>query len=229
MPFRLVPTRDRTLFRAFRNTPVRSLRRRGVLYRRGDRADDVYLVDTGHVRLTLAGAGRRGTGRRSWISGIAGPGEVLGIDAIASDQRRYGAVAAEPTTVRVLGADRFLTALRKASRSLPLLIDAMHQDLVTARWGLCAHAPAKARIARSLIELERRFGVDGEGEGRRIPKRTTHQELAEMAGVHRSTVTTVLNEWIYAGVLLEPKGAREWVITQPSILRQAALIDAEEG
>lgn len=229
MPFRLIPTRDRTLFRAFRNTPVRSLRRRGVLYRRGDRAAEVYLVDTGHVRLTLAGAGRRGTGKSSWISGIAGPGEVLGIDAIGTDLRRYGAVAAEPTTVRVLGADRFLRALRKASRSLPLLIDAMHQDLVTARWGLCAHAPAKARIARSLVELERRFGVDGEGGGRRIPKRTTHQELAEMAGVHRSTVTTVLNEWIYAGVLLEPRGTREWVVTEPSVLRQAALIDTEEG
>ncbi len=225
MPFRMVPSRDRSIYRAFRKAPERSLRRGGVLYRPHDEATEVFLVTTGHLRLTLFGPGRGGVGRASWISAIVGPDEVVGIDAVGQDRRRYGAIAAETTRVKVLSAERFLSVLRRATRSLPVLLDAMHRDLVTARWGLCAHAPAKARIARSLVELDRRFGEDGEEGERRLPKRTTHQEIAEMAGVHRSTVTTVLNDWIYTGILEEPKGSRELVLKNPTVLRREALIE----
>jgi hypothetical protein len=43
----------------------------------------------------------------------------------------------------------------------------------------------------------------GEPEGRRIvfSERLTHQVLADLAGAHRATVTTLLNDWLYDGIL----------------------------
>jgi DNA-binding transcriptional MocR family regulator len=51
-----------------------------------------------------------------------------------------------------------------------------------------------------ILDLVERLG-EPEGEGFRLPHWFTHQELADLAGAHRSTVTTALNDWIWRGVL----------------------------
>jgi len=74
------------------------------------------------------------------------------------------------------------------------------------------------RIADVLIDLTERFGVI---DGRKIVigHWFTHQELADLACVHRSTVTTTLNEWMYEGVLKE--GKKSLIVAKFATLRRA--------
>ena len=59
---------------------------------------------------------------------------------------------------------------------------------------------ARERLAGVIIDLAERFG-EPVGHDLRIPHWFTHRELADLAGAHRSTVTTELNDWIWRGVL----------------------------
>jgi CRP-like cAMP-binding protein len=56
-----------------------------------------------------------------------------------------------------------------------------------------------------------------EGEEIQVAIPLTHQLLADLSHSHRSTVTTILNDWIYAGILVEGEvGIR---ILEPGQLR----------
>jgi len=56
---------------------------------------------------------------------------------------------------------------------------------------------------------------EGEGEAVRLPHCFTHRELADLAGAHRSTVTTSLNDWIWRGVLDTRR--RSLLVTRPGL------------
>ena len=57
-----------------------------------------------------------------------------------------------------------------------------------------------------LLELAERWG-EPQGNGVLVTQRVTHQLLADLAGTHRSTVTTTLNDWLYQGILKSaPRG-----------------------
>jgi CRP-like cAMP-binding protein len=53
-----------------------------------------------------------------------------------------------------------------------------------------------------------------------IPIPLTHHTLGELAGVHRSTVTTLLNDWIYRDLLVARNPG--WTIPDPDRLDAAA-------
>jgi len=51
-----------------------------------------------------------------------------------------------------------------------------------------------------LLDLGERCG-ERVGRGIVLSERLTHQVLADLSGTHRATVTTLLNDWLYEGVL----------------------------
>ena len=55
-------------------------------------------------------------------------------------------------------------------------------------------------LAEVLLEMGSRAGEPA-GRGIRLSERLTHQVLADLAGAHRATVTTLLNDWLYDGIL----------------------------
>jgi CRP-like cAMP-binding protein len=59
---------------------------------------------------------------------------------------------------------------------------------------------AAQRLAEVLLDLSERCGEPVEG-GVGLSQRLTHQVLADLAGSHRATVTTLLNEWLYEEIL----------------------------
>lgn len=232
MPLRIVPTRDRTVHRLFRTGEEVRLRRGQRIYQAGEAATSVYMVQEGHVRLVLPPlringsdkpASRRASKGR--VGALVGVLEVFGLEAIWGSDRLYGAVAGEASVLRRADGSRLLRIVRRTRWTLPELIAAMDHDLQAARWGLSAHAPARARVARALLSLDGRFGApDGEGKGG-IPRKLSHSEVADVAGVHRSTVTTFVNEWIYDGVLDELRADRLLRIRDPDALRRAAYLE----
>jgi CRP-like cAMP-binding protein len=101
-------------------------------------------------------------------------------------------------------------ALRTASKTLDAFILAKAEEEALARTlsGSRTRGGAALRVGALLLHLAARLGR-GEEKGLRIPVALTHQLLADLSGSHRSTVTTLLNDWIYDGLLRdEEKGLR---------------------
>jgi len=213
MPLKVVPRRDRKLNKLVKSVEPITVRRGRSLYRIGDDAVDAFLVLEGHVRLTLK---RVGTARQQTVA-IAGPMELVGEEALeVGSLRRFNVVTGEGCHLLPLPGRLVLKALRGSPKTLATFISAQAHD--HARLLRSSGAPSRVRIADVLIDLSERFGVV---EGRRVTigHWFTHQELADLACVHRSTVTTTLNEWIYEGVLKE--GQRSLIVAKFSSLRKA--------
>jgi CRP/FNR family transcriptional regulator len=211
-----MPRRDRKLNALIKAAPPTEYRKGRILYRQGEPSELVLLVREGHVCLTLPKTG----GERARVVGIAGPGELLGIEAVTLDvPRRYTAIAGSPCTVLSLNGFAVFKALRASPTTLSRYLRSADHDLAEARLiSLSSGFSSKARIADVLLDLAFRFGVD-DGRRIRLDHWFTHQELADLAGAHRSTVTTAINDWIYDGVLKpQPRGL---IINKPGALRKA--------
>jgi CRP-like cAMP-binding protein len=117
-----------------------------------------------------------------------------------------------------------LKALRGSPKTLSVFIHAQAEDHAHLR--RLSGASSRARIADVLLDLGRRLGEE-EGRRIRIPHWFTHQELADLANVHRSTVTTTLNEWLYEGVLKE--GQKALIIAKLGALRRAGSEASRKG
>ena len=219
MPFRIVPRRDRKLNRLAKAGELLEIRRGAVLYAPGDHVRDVYLVREGHVRLWQPTS----DDQRPRTVAVAGPREVFGVEAVFAGpgvRRRYGASAGEATKLVVLPGDGVARAFRTGERTFIYAFRAAHEDLAMARWfGAGRGGPTTAeRLADVLLDLAQRFGLE-EGTGLRIQSRFTHQELADLAGAHRSTITTLVNDWIYRRIL---KDGPEGLLVRPHRLEKRA-------
>lgn len=199
MPFRLVPPRDRKLFRLVKEAETIRVVKGRSLYVPGDAAKEVYLVRRGFMRLVLPGMEK---GERERTVAVAMPWELFGDEAFTEGHRRYGAVAGSTCQVRPLPQKSVLAGLKTAKLSLNAYLEGLEQELYRLR-----HAQGGSNgpnVAQRLAEVLLDLGVRaGEPDGRSIhlTERVTHQVLADLAGAHRATVTTLLNDWIYEGIL----------------------------
>lgn len=199
MPLRLVPPRDRKLYRLVKDAERRTLPKGTVLYGPGDPGVELFLVREGYVRLTLPGL-EKGSSERT-VS-VALPWEICGDEALTGGHRRYGAVAGTRCTVLPLGSRKVLGALKTARKSLAAYLDGVERELHRLRHtqGGSKGPSAAQRLAEVLLDLGDRCG-DRVGRGVLLSQRLTHQVLADLSGSHRATVTTLLNDWLYDGVL----------------------------
>jgi len=198
MPLRVEPVRDRKLYRLIKTTPERVIRKGEVLYRRGDVSGVVLMLREGHVGLRLpAAAGAERT------VGVAGPSELFGEEGMVPGARRpYTAVAGERGIVLALDGPSVRAILRTSQHTLTTYLEVKEQDLHLLRSAV-AGSPgptARERLASVILDLVERFGAPV-GDDFHIPHWFTHRELADLAGAHRSTVTTSLNDWIWRKVL----------------------------
>ena len=199
MPFRLIPPRDRKLFRLVKKAEPISLVKGRVLYGAGDPAKEVFLVRSGFMRLVLPAMEQ---GRPERTVSVALPWELFGDEAFTEGHRRYGAIAGATCTVLPLSKTGVLHGLKTAKRSLNAYLEGVERELHRLRHAQGgSHGPSAAqRLAEVLLDMGDRCG---EPDGRRIEfsERLTHQVLADLYGAHRATVTTLLNDWLYDGIL----------------------------
>lgn len=214
MPLRLEPLRDRKLYRLVKAAAERRMPRGDVLYDRGEEAPCVLLVRRGHVRLVLDGRGEPRT------VAVAGPGELFGEEAMVPGARRpYTALAGERCVVSELDGAEVRNVLRTSQHTLTTYLEVKERELQLLRDANGGSRPTtRQRLAAVLLDLADRLAA--EEEGIHVPHWFTHRELGDLAGAHRSTVTTALNDWIYEGILEEaPKGFR---IQRPDALQREA-------
>jgi len=215
MPFHLEPARDRTLYRLVKHAPEVPLGRGKPLYAPGDPAQDVWLVRAGYVRLVLPGM-EPGKGDRTVA--VALPWEIFGDEALTYGHRRYGAVGGSRCIVQPLPRGRVLRGLKTARKSLDAYLEGVERELHRLRHaqGGSQGPTAAQRLAEVVLDLGVRCG-ERLTRGVVLSEKMTHQVLADLSGAHRATVTTLLNDWLYEGVLNTDSRGR-LVLAQPTEL-----------
>ena len=175
-----------------------TLARGESLFHEGDPGDRLYVIVDGKVKLHRASA----DGRENMLQ-VVGPGEMIGELALFDPGPR-SATATALTEVKLLGLGHgdlqpWLSArpevamalLRAISRRLRRTNDVM-SDLV--------FADVPGRVAKALLDLSRRFGVQSE-EGIHVVHDLTQEELAQLVGASRETVNKALADFAQRGWL----------------------------
>jgi CRP/FNR family transcriptional regulator len=170
-----------------------------TLFTEGQPASGVYVLCAGRVKLlTYSEEGR------SLIVRIAEPGEILGLSAcVAGVAHEASAQVISDCQVNFVRRSDYLKLLKdnseaalNAIRELSLLYHKAHTQICSL--GLSVSAGDK--LAKLLLEWCMKS--DAADAGARIKMGFTHEELAEMIGTSRETVTRMLKTFRDRGLIV---------------------------
>ena len=162
-----------------------------VLFVEGGNPHGAFVLSAGRVKLSISSA----TGKVI-ILRIAQPGEILGLHAVVSSTGfQATAQTIEKCQVSFVRRDEFLRFLREypeASLEAARQLSASYQEACgqLRAIGLCDSA--RERVARFVLE----WAESGEmrEEGIRATLTLTHEEIGQLIGTSRETITRALGE-----------------------------------
>jgi CRP/FNR family transcriptional regulator len=163
-----------------------------VLLVEGHGARGVYVLCTGRVKLSITSAEGK-----TLIVRIARPGDLLGIHAtLAGHSYEATAETLAPCRVDFISRKDLLVLIdRQKSSALGLAIAMSKEftEFVEHARGLLLSVSAAEKVARLLLRLGDEFG-ERTRTGIRLHALLTHEEIAQMIGASRETVTRVLGD-----------------------------------
>jgi CRP/FNR family transcriptional regulator len=184
-----------------------------TVYQPNDPATDLFLIETGEIRLfqTIA------DGRRSLLA-ILGAGELFGLSALGGlSVYAKLAISVGHSEVRAVPAGRLHDALLShgdlAIQFVEILAHQLHN--VWTEGSELFSEDCRARVVRKLIEFASSPAAQSAPGG--VELRMTHTELAQAIGAARETVSICLME-LRRENLVETK--RNRVIYDPQRLRE---------
>src|SRR5579871_5842947 len=186
-----------------------------LLFLEGQAARGTYIVCSGRVKLSTTS--RDG---KTLILRIAQPGEVLGLHATVSGKPyELTAETLQPCQLDFIKRDDFLRFLQNHADAC--LNAAQHlsqncQDAYEMIRSLGLSHSVSEKVARLLLE----WAADGEStkEGIRIKVSLTHEEMAQLVGTSRETVTRVLSEFRQKK-LAQLRGSTLLIMDKPGLER----------
>jgi CRP/FNR family transcriptional regulator len=155
------------------------------LYVEGQNPRGVFILCQGRAKLTASSADGK-----TLILKIVEPGEVLGLSSTVSGKPYEATVELlEPTQVNFIRRAEFLNFLRKHGDAALRVAQQLSQNYHTAyqeirTLGLSQSASEK--LARLLLEWA---ASENSGRGQKVKVTLTHEEIAQMIGTSRETVT----------------------------------------
>lgn len=182
---------------------VRVLRRTEVLFREGEPANALYLVESGRVKLVQDSA----EGQQVILRYLA-PGDAFA--AVALFERStypVTAQATERTRVRAWSREVLPGLVREHPRfeANLLRIVSAHTREALSRVRELSTEPVAQRLARTLIRLGEQVGRT-QPDGSLLIERITQQEVAEVAGASLFTVSRTLADWQGLGIVETGRG-----------------------
>ncbi|MCI0387334.1 MAG: Crp/Fnr family transcriptional regulator [Acidobacteria bacterium] len=166
--------------------------RGAVLFVEGQEPRGIYVVCGGRVKLSTCG-----TDGKTIITHIAEAGEVLGLSATISGQpHEVTAELLEPGQTNFVRRDDFMRFLREHSEACLRVAEHLsrhYHDACTQIRSLGLSQSAAEKLAKHLIEWSAK-GVDT-GQGIRLKLTLTQEEIAEIIGTSRETVTRLLADF----------------------------------
>jgi CRP/FNR family cyclic AMP-dependent transcriptional regulator len=160
-----------------------------MLFLEGQPADGVYILCAGRVKLSTYSEDGR-----SLIVRIAEAGELLGLSACAAGLTyEASAQITADCQVNFVRATEFLEFLNKHSSAAINAIRELSLTYHKAHSQICAlglSASVSDKLAKLFLEWYDRSGANG--SGMHLHMDYTHEEIAEMIGTSRETVTRLL-------------------------------------
>ena len=167
------------------------------IFREGESSDAVYVLRRGMVKMSSVSDKGRET-----ILHILKPDEVFGELLLSEEQRLFTAVALEDSLVTVISKEAFVELLLAVPTVALNFIRLLSKRLTLVEIGLAdfGHTWSYHRLARVLLQLSEKYGEEVPS-GTRIDVRLTHEDLANLIGTSRETVTTQLSKFTRLGLL----------------------------
>jgi CRP-like cAMP-binding protein len=163
-----------------------------VLFSEGDRGDRLYIVRRGKIKL-----GRTSADGRENLLAVLGPGEMFGeLSLFDPGARTATATAVTDSRLAGLGHADLKPWLTRRPEVAPPLLQALAQRLRRTNENLAdlVFSDVPGRVAKALLDLARRFGVQGD-DGVHVTHDLTQEELAQLVGASRETVNKALAEF----------------------------------
>lgn len=165
--------------------------RNHVIFAAGDLADRIFLIDSGWVKIYRLST----DGRRVTVGSIRSPGEMMGLaETLIGGERACFAGAISNVSMVIIRKNKFeeLLAIHPALglKVAKLLGARMREAEGIIHEMVCWQAPG--RLALMLLKMGDRCGEESKS-GIKIGLQLTHEELANMVGTSRQTVTSLLN------------------------------------
>jgi len=172
------------------------LRKKRVIFAQGDRADAVFYIQEGKVKLTVVSK----SGKEATL-GILNPGDFFGEGALAGQTVRMG-FAVSITECQLLRIEKkaMMLALHREHTFSDMFVAYLlerniryEEDLVDQLFN-----SSEKRLARMLLLLAH-FGKDGVPES--VVPKISQETLAEMVGTTRSRVSFFMNRFRKLGFI----------------------------
>jgi len=160
------------------------------VYIQGERSQRFYFLRKGKVKISIF----REDGSEK-ILAIQEDNTFFGESAAFDDQPYFAtATILEPSEVYYIHRDGLLKMIRKTPSIATMLISALIRKIRLLAFQVedLSFLDAQKRIVHILLTLCLELGVKKE-EGLQIQKRITHNDVAQLTGLSRVTVTNVLN------------------------------------
>ena len=164
----------------------RMYRKGATIFSKGDPSNALFIIKTGRVRiLSLSDKGTE------TIVHILKEGAIFGELLLSEEKRAFTAVAGTDALVTVLSKGslmEILGAIPTVSKNFIRLLS-KRLTKVEMEFGDFGHTWSYNRLAKILLQLCEEHGKETP-QGIMIPLRLTHEDLANLIGTTRETVTT---------------------------------------
>ena len=166
----------------------KSYSRKSIVFHEGDHGDTLYIIKGGRVKIAKVAI----DGREKTLT-ILQPGDFFGEMAIFDNMPRSATAEAIDSDVRLFGLNK-KDFERRIMKDLTRRIRQINQQVEDL-----AFKDVHGRVSSTLFQL---LETEEEISGQTLTRlRMTHQDLANMVGSSRETVTRALNRLQNEGII----------------------------
>ena len=207
---------EATLIDLLRRMTIRRWHGGSIVMGQSEPGDALYIQVSGRTKVVLFGENGR-----EMILSVLGPGDFFGeMSLFDGKPRSANVVAIDDVTLLVLEREAFIAHLARSPRTALTLLREMADRLRRANEiinNLALH-DVTSRLTRTLFTIAAESG-ETRDDGILIRQRPTQQDLANMVGTCRETVSRALSSMARRGLVVS-RGR--------SLLLSRALIDARQ-
>ncbi|MGA3294155.1 MAG: Crp/Fnr family transcriptional regulator [Candidatus Acidiferrales bacterium] len=189
-----------------------------VLFVEGQVPRGVYMLCKGRVKLTM-----NSSDGKTLIVRICEPGEMLGLlAALSGEPYELTAEALQPCQVNFMRREDFLRLLKEhpqtAIAAMQQLANGYRQACQEIRY-LGLSRSASEKVAQFLLESS--ANAQETNQGKRFHLGLTHEEISQVVGISRETVTRTLTDFKNK-MLIVTKGSTVVIRNESGLRAQAA-------
>jgi CRP/FNR family transcriptional regulator len=162
-----------------------------MLFTPGTPSEAIYFIEKGRVRVT-----RLSTEGKTVILALLGPGDMIGEAAWETGEHDSYAETLEDSKIYQIGREAFQSFIRENPEFGIRFIQIIGARLKQAQARIedLVFRQVPSRVARLLLSLAESHGKVTP-KGIRVEFPLTHQEIADLVGSSRVTVTQILNRF----------------------------------